>query len=171
RALGDTAGALAVIAAFLAAEEKSTLVGSYERPTYAEARWLAADIHQVDLGDGSRAEDFLEDLVRKDDTSRLRDDALFRAAWLARQAGRVNVACDRAQRLAELEPASSLAACAGLVCPNVVTDEANSRRCARAASLAAGTPRASVFEADAAGEDDAPPLATGRAAEPLPAPR
>lgn len=167
RILGDDVGALATIEAFLSAEEKAALVGSYERATYAEARFLAADIYQVDRKDGSRAEAMLEELVQNDETSRLRDDALFRAAWLAHESGRSDVACSRAKRLRELVPPSPLAACTGIVCAGEPSAERGSRRCERAVLMAAGTPRTSASEAGASTEaSENPP---GKRTEPKPA--
>lgn len=166
RVLGDDAGALATIEAFLSAEEKAALVGSYERATYAEARFLAADIYQVDRKDGPRAEAMLEELVQNDETSRLRDDALFRAAWLAHESGRNDVACSRARRLRELAPPSPLASCTGIVCAGEPNAERGSRRCERAVLMAAGTPRTSAPEASASTEASEKPSAERTDPEP-----
>lgn len=139
RTLGDFSGALVTLDALLAAEEKAALVGSYERSTYAEARWLAADIQQIDLHDPARAERLLEDLASKDDTSRLKDDALFRAAWLAQERGHSGLACARARALEQLDPPSSLTVCLGEVCSALPREPKRSRRCERALSAAQGS--------------------------------
>jgi tetratricopeptide (TPR) repeat protein len=137
RSLGDPRGALATIEALLAAQEKSAFVGSYERAAFAEARWLAAEIQQKDLDNPAGAEQVLDDLVRLDSASRLRDDALFRAAWLAHYERRDDrAACARARQLAELEPASPLRECAGDVCPTMSRLEQTSHRCRRALDAA-----------------------------------
>jgi len=139
RQLGDGAGALTTIDALLTAQEKSAFVGSYERPSFAEARWLAADIYAVDRGDAASAERWLEQLAERDATSRLRDDALFRAAWLARHARSDEAtACARARKVAQLDPPSPLAGCLGEVCPDLGVQEAGSRRCQRAVTMAMG---------------------------------
>jgi hypothetical protein len=139
RSLGDPKGALVTIDALLAAQEKSAFVGSYERSAFAEARWLAAEIHQLDLDSPARAEQMLDDLVRLDPTSRLRDDALFRAAWLAHhERSDDDAACARAERLVELEPPSALSECVGEVCSAMGRPGPTSHRCQRAID-AAGT--------------------------------
>ena len=132
RSLGDATGALVTLDALVAAQEKSTFVGSYERSAFAEARWLAADIAQFDLHDPQRAEKLLDDLVRLDSSSRLRDDALFRAAWLAHHERQDDgAACSRAQQLEELEPPSPLAECLGAVCSRQGRPAQLSHRCQR----------------------------------------
>lgn len=138
RSLGDPTGALVTIDALLAAQDKSAFVGSYERAAFAEARWLAADIQQKDLASPARAEKLLDDLVRLDGSSRLRDDALFRAAWLAHHERRDDrVACARAEHLARLDPPSALEECLGEVCPAMSRPASRSRRCQRALDGAA----------------------------------
>jgi len=142
RSLGDARGALLTIDAILAAEEKAALVGSYERPAYAEARWLAADIHQHDRHEIVVAESVLDELVQHDATSRLQDDALFRSAWLARSRGATELACQRARTLAELDPPSVLADCVGQLCDSLSQHASSERRCRRAVTMAAGGPAA-----------------------------
>jgi len=140
RTLGDPDGALVTIAALLAAQEKSAIVGSYERSAFAEGRWLAADIHQLDRADAHGAVQVLDDLVRLDGTSRLRDDALFRMAWLMRhELGDDDAACREADRIDALEPPSALSACLSVVCSRRPQAEA-SRRCDRAVAMAKGQP-------------------------------
>jgi hypothetical protein len=142
RTLGDPDGALVTITALLAAQEKSAIVGSYERSAFAEGRWLAADIHQLDRTDAKSAVQVLGDLVRLDDVSRRRDDALFRMAWLmSHELGDDAAACREADRIDELEPPSSLSACLGAVCSGRPQAEP-SRRCDRAVAMAKGLPPA-----------------------------
>jgi len=142
RTLGDPDGALVTISALLAAQEKSAIVGSYERSAFAEGRWLAADIHQRDRADAQKAVQVLGDLVRLDGASRLRDDALFRMAWLMRhELGDDAAACREADRIDGLEPPSSLSECLSAVCSRRPQVEA-SRRCDRAVAMAQGQPAA-----------------------------
>jgi tetratricopeptide (TPR) repeat protein len=140
RQLGDTQGALVTIAALLEAQEKSAIVGSYERAAFAKGRWLAADIHQVDRADPRSAVGVLEDLVRLDSASRLEDDALFRIAWLlGHELGDSPAACRLADRIDNLDPPSALSACRGQICPSPGRAEEPSRRCEQAASMARGS--------------------------------
>lgn len=131
RRLGDAQGALRTIDVLLAAQAQAALVGSYERSAFAEARLLAATIHYQDLGDAARAEETLLSLVEHSETSRLRDDALLRAAWLAKEQGATKRACAHARALVSLSPPSVLVECAGLVCDETGLPRKESSRCAR----------------------------------------
>lgn len=113
---GDAAGALAVTDAVMRANEKSLMVGSYTRSSYAEAAYLRATIlrdHQKDRNAAAKAfERFPSQFPR----SRLRDDALHAAAEIYRAEGRRTEACVLIRRLAEVDPDSRFRRSEGEYC-------------------------------------------------------
>ncbi len=118
--LGDAKGALETLEVLLeGASERATLLGSYERASYAKARMLEAEIHRDALGDWEAAEKYFARLPQQHPSSRLRDDALWQAAWLARARHRRAHSCRYARNIQALEPPSRFARCLFLVCKRI----------------------------------------------------
>ena len=117
--LGDYQAALTALEQLLSARETSRLNGSYERVSYAEARFLSAEIWRDGLHDPTRARSAFRRVWTDHPTSRLRDDALFEEALTALASGDAGGACDPARLLLRSEPDSRYAACAADLCPTV----------------------------------------------------
>lgn len=142
RAVGDLEGALQALDLLLENRSSAALVGSYERSTFARGQMLRGYILRDDLGEErSAAKEFV--LVAKNHpTSRLRDDALWQAAWTYHAAGATDDACSVAESLQSTDARSRYVSCLGLVCrgfsPPKKKDE---RRCDRAVSEVPGPRR------------------------------
>lgn len=106
RARGDIEGALLVLTEIEKANERSLMVGSYTRSSYAEAAYLRATILRDDKRDlraAARAFEAYPDAFPK---SRLRDDAIAAAAKIYLTLGDGARACACIHRLAEVDPKS-----------------------------------------------------------------
>ncbi|HVY49391.1 MAG TPA: tetratricopeptide repeat protein, partial [Minicystis sp.] len=129
-ARGRYAEAASHLRELLASREKSDLMGSYERPRYSEAQMKLAEIYRDRLHDDAEARREFHRLYADFKTSRLRDDALWAEARLARKDGDEGAACDAAGRIVHEFPESRYAACAKLVCPTAPAAEKAHRPCA-----------------------------------------
>src|SRR5262249_46481869 len=109
--LGDNQGAIAHLRAMLASREASDLVGSYERPRYADAQMRIAGLYRDKLHDHAAARREFHKLYADHQTSRLRDDALWAEARLAREDGDKGEACRLVERLRKEMPESRYARC------------------------------------------------------------
>jgi TolA-binding protein len=119
--LGAPKRAIAELEAMLSHREGAALVGSYERPRFAEARFKIAELYRDALGDDAGARDAFLKLWSDHPTSLLRDDALWQAALLAVRMGKRDEACSDARTLTREMPESRFAPCADIVCPSIRT--------------------------------------------------
>lgn len=103
----------------LASREIARLSGSYERKSFAEARYLLAEIQRDHLKDLDRARLEFRRVFVDHPTSRLGDDALFEETLIARRQGNVQAACDAMRLMAHREPSSRYVPCSGLLCPEL----------------------------------------------------
>lgn len=116
RRLGDIEGALQTLEALLASRGHSMMVGSYERSSFAEARFLEAEILRDDARRISEAESTFLRLANDHPTSRWSDDALFQAATIAHHEQRASAACKWMKRLSSEHAESVLRVCEPLFC-------------------------------------------------------
>lgn len=124
--LGRPAAAIAHLERMLAERESALFVGSYERPRYDDAQLRIAELYRDRLGDPARARRAFATLWEEFPTSRLRDDAAWSAALLAKQAGDQAESCEWLRELRRATPDSRYAACAALLCPQL---QGGSGRC------------------------------------------
>src|SRR5690606_17806393 len=99
--------------------------GSYERGSYARARFLQAEIHRDELSAARRAEELFVAVASQHPDSRLGDDALWQAAFLARLRGQ-DAACHIARKIQRRVPKSPLERCLFLVCPEFSPERVSS---------------------------------------------
>lgn len=116
RALGDPEGALLTLALLLETAPELSLVGSLNRESYEQARWLRFEIHLQDLQLRAPASRELDELIQNHPHSRLLGQAMFQQAALAFQAGKLKRACKMLQQLHEQNPESRWARCLALYC-------------------------------------------------------
>src|SRR5262249_22100862 len=83
--LGRPLAAIALLERMLAERESSWKIASYDRAHYAEARFHVAEIFRDRLHDPERARSEFRRVYSEHTTSRLRDDALWQEALLARE--------------------------------------------------------------------------------------
>lgn len=117
--LGRPEAAIADLERMLSYREKSTMIGSYERPRYIPAVLRIAKLYEERLHDRARAREALHRLYREFTTSTLRDDALWREAELWRKDGDNASACDRLGALVSDIPDSRYVPCAIERCPSL----------------------------------------------------
>jgi outer membrane protein assembly factor BamD (BamD/ComL family) len=117
--LGHDREAIAILERLLAQREKSTMMGSYERPRYVPALLRIVKIYEAKLNDRAKAREALHRLYSDFQTSTLRDDALWREAELWRKDGDASTACSRLSTLASDFPDSKYVPCAIERCPSI----------------------------------------------------
>jgi TolA-binding protein len=117
--LGDPHAAIEHLERMLREREPSYIEGSYERGRYAEAKFRIAELYRDALKDPEKARTTFEALFREHPDSRLRDDAAWNAARLARSAGDEEGACRDLRALIQAIPTSRYVACAPQLCPRV----------------------------------------------------
>jgi tetratricopeptide (TPR) repeat protein len=117
--LGRPREAIDHLERLLSFREKSTTIGSYERPRYAPAILRIAKLYEEKIGDRQKAREALHRLYREFTTSTLRDDALWREAALWRKDGDNATACDRLATLTDDFPDSRYVPCVVEQCPKV----------------------------------------------------
>ena len=137
RRLGDIDGALQTLEALSSSRGHSMMVGSYERSSFAEARFLEAEILRDDAHRISEAESAFLRLANDHPTSRLGDDALFQAATIAHHEGRASAACRWMKRLSSEHADSVLRVCEPLFCE---ADAAPVEKCCGRAAAGFPTP-------------------------------
>jgi tetratricopeptide (TPR) repeat protein len=108
--------AIAELERLLRERESARISGSYERPSFAQARFRIAEIARDQLGDSRRARREFRRVWVEHPTSRLGDDALFEEALLALAAGDWNAACESAALFTEQVPESRYARCTRELC-------------------------------------------------------
>lgn len=127
-ALGRYELAIQDLEELLRHREASTLTGSYERPRYADAQMRIAELYRDRIGDLQAARRAFHTLYAAHQTSRLRDDALWEEAKIARQLGDLEAACSLTSRLRREFPESRYAGCAKLLCESAPVDPQNECR-------------------------------------------
>ena len=115
--LGRVTRAILHLEHMLAEREPSSMGGSYSRPRYAPARYRIAELYRDRLGDKPRARQEFHRVWDDHPTSLLRDDALWNAARLERDAGDQDAACTTLRTLATGQPDSRYVPCANALCP------------------------------------------------------
>lgn len=128
RTLERPEAALQTLQHLLDSQERSYLLGSYERPRYAEARMLMGVIARDDLHDRKRAEGFFVAVVEEHPDARLRDDALWAIVSLNLEAGNRAKACSVAERLSRDFPISRWAGCHLALCSDADRSAPSSAR-------------------------------------------
>lgn len=117
--LGDPRAAIARLEDMLGYRETAYMSGSYERGRYAEARFKIAELYRDALHDPASARKNFERVFSEHGTSRLRDDAAWNAALLARRSGDGAGACEDVRVLVTTIPDSRFTPCASRLCPEV----------------------------------------------------
>ncbi len=117
--LGRPKEAIDHLERMLSFREKSTTIGSYERPRYVPAVLRIAKLYEERLDDRQKARETLHRLYSEFTTSTLRDDALWREAELWRKDGDSEKMCDRLATLADDFPDSRYVPCVIEKCPRV----------------------------------------------------
>lgn len=103
----------------LGERENARISGSYERKSFAEARFRIAEIARDVLGDPSRAKREFRRVWSEHPTSRLGDDALFEEALLSVSAGQREEACASARLFSASQGDSRYARCTQEICPGL----------------------------------------------------
>ena len=111
--------AILLLERVLAERERARISGSYERKSFAEARFRIAEIARDHLGDRDRAQREFHRVWTDHPTSRLGDDALFEEALLAVASGDREAACASAKLFAERARDSRYARCVRELCPGM----------------------------------------------------
>jgi hypothetical protein len=124
---GRAQGAISLLERVLAERESARISGSYERKSFAEARFRIAEIARDQLGDHQRARREFHRVWTDHPTSRLKDDALFEEALLAVTARDRAAACATAKLFAERARDSRYARCVRELCPGMA--ESSERAC------------------------------------------
>ena len=114
--LGRYDRAIAHLREMLEPQETSAAAASYVRPRFPAAQMRVALLLRDRVRDTDAARDELHRLVDAFPDSTMRDDALWMAARIARDAGDAGAACDDAERLVELQPDSRYVRCVHLLC-------------------------------------------------------
>lgn len=128
RRLGDPDGALTTLELLGQHGGKAAFVGSYTRPSYAEAQMLKGMILRDDKGALSDARRAFTLLVERYPQSRLVDDALFEHLLTVKMQG--GDTCKAFRNLERVSPSSKYTRCERLICgtgPN--PEPRNVRRC------------------------------------------
>jgi tetratricopeptide (TPR) repeat protein len=114
---GRYGAALTHLERMLRERETAQVVGSYERPSYAAARFHIAELYRDRLADPRRARREFRRVFAEHATSPLRDDALFEEALIAVRASDVEGSCQAARLLRDQQPDSRYARCVSALCP------------------------------------------------------
>lgn len=122
-ALGRPQRAVAHLETLLKDREKSSLMGTYERPKFSKAMKRLADLYEFVLRDRPRAREALHRLYADFPSSLDRDDALYREAALWESDGNKGTACDRLDTLVSTFPNSRYVPCATLKCAAIKRPE------------------------------------------------
>lgn len=125
--LGNARSAASTLERLLAEREVARGLGSYERARYADARFHLAELYRDAFGDPARARREFRRLFTEHPTSRLRDDALFQEALVARSQGDEAGTCAALSLLLRELPVSRFTRCAAELCPELGGKEG--RRC------------------------------------------
>lgn len=115
--LGDFPAAISHLNRMLAEKEPAYLQGSYARPRYDQAQYRIAELYRDKLGKLAEARRAFDRVFTDHPTSRLRDDALWNEALIARRQNDSDGACRVLYRLAEALPESRYVPCVPLACP------------------------------------------------------
>lgn len=118
-ATGEPGAAVRHLQRLLAERETARISGSYERATFAFARFRIAELYRDRLADARGALEEFRRVASDHPTSRLGDDALFEEALLAHRLGDAKRSCDAARRLLERDALSRFAACMPILCPRL----------------------------------------------------
>lgn len=133
RSLGEHAGALEALTLLLEHRSRAAVLGSYERSTFARGQMLRGFIYRDNLGRPDRGAEEFARVEKNHPQSRLRDDALWQAAWTFWASDQSHKACKHARQLESKDPESRYAPCLGLICPQFGQPAAeDGRRCERA---------------------------------------
>jgi TolA-binding protein len=141
-ARGEDRAALGHLERLLRERETAHFSGSYERSSYAEARFRIAEIYRDKLSDPARARAEFRRVWSDHPTSRLRDDALFQEALIALRSGDRPGACNAAGLLVSKEPSSRFSQCASALCPKLSSVAGRCRSYLTAQIAAASEPGA-----------------------------
>ena len=117
--LGRPRDAIAHLERLLRERETARMSGSYERTSYAQARFRIAELYRDALREPRRARTEFRRVWADHPTSRLRDDALFEEALIALRSQDPAGACDAAKLLVERESSSRFSVCAHALCPKL----------------------------------------------------
>lgn len=117
--LGRPEAAVEHLQRLLRERETARMSGSYERTSYAQARFRIAEIYRDRLREPRRARAEFRRVWADHPTSRLGDDALFEEALIALGSQDSAGACDAARLLVEREPSSRFSQCATALCPKL----------------------------------------------------
>jgi tetratricopeptide (TPR) repeat protein len=122
--LAQTSGQFALaeklLVHMLEQRERSSITGSYDR-RYPLAQYRLAELY-LQMGRKRQALTAFLKVPNEYPTSRLRDNALWRAATVLEQQGDRAGACRQARTLREQEPGSRYARCASAVCVELPAD-------------------------------------------------
>lgn len=141
-AAGQYEAALVHLERLLRERETARMSGSYERASYARARFHIAELYRDQLGLPLRARAEFRRVWRDHPTSRLGDDALFEEALVALRARDAAGACDAAELLVSREPSSRFSRCAHALCPKISSVAGGCRPYLRARIASASEPEA-----------------------------
>lgn len=117
--LGRYPEAIEDLERMLKERESSTVVGSYQRPRFAEAQMRVALLYRDRLHDRARARAELHRLYTDFTTSTLRDRALWLEAAISREDGDAGSACSTLDTLIDDFPDSRFVPCAIVQCPSL----------------------------------------------------
>jgi TolA-binding protein len=117
--LGAPERAVSHLQRLLGERESSHLQGSYQKPSYAEARFRIAELFRDELNDPRRALSEFRRVFSDHPTSLRRDDALWEEAKLARKLGDADRVCGALTLLKKELPDSRYTPCASRLCPRV----------------------------------------------------
>ncbi len=111
--------AIAHLERLLRERESARISGSYERKTFAEARFLIAEIARDRLRDPVRARAEFRRVFVDHPTTRLGDDALFEAALIALAERDQRGACETARLIVDRAAESRYARCGSELCASL----------------------------------------------------
>jgi tetratricopeptide (TPR) repeat protein len=114
--LGRPARAVAHLERLLRERENARISGSYERKSFAEARFLIAEIARDRLRDPARARAEFRRVFVDHPTTRLGDDALFEAALISVAGRDERGACETARLIMDRAAESRYARCGHELC-------------------------------------------------------
>jgi hypothetical protein len=130
------------MAQLLREREDAKLSGTTERERFAPAQYLEAEIRRDDLNDPAGARRAFRAVFERFPTSRLRDDALWQEALLARESNAPGDACEPLRLMLRDLPESRYARCAGLLCPALAGESGKHGSCAAYIRRELESPRA-----------------------------
>lgn len=114
--LGNPKQAIEDLRKMLSYKEKSALLGTYQRRQYDKAQMRIAELYRDVLGDLTQARKEYRRFYKEFPNSRLRDDALWQEALLAKRQRDDEGACEPVKLLVKEFPLSRYAPCAKLLC-------------------------------------------------------